>query len=78
MLHTGDTTDQQIKITGDNQYKTFLSQLRSQIQFSRTRIALAVNSKLIQHYWRIGQEIGQKVEEQGWGTKIIDKLATDL
>ncbi|MBN9392128.1 MAG: DUF1016 family protein [Chloroflexi bacterium] len=70
--------DQQIKITSDYQYHAFLNQIRSEIQSSRTRAALAVNSELIYHYWRLGKEIGQKFEEQGWGTKIIDKLAHDL
>jgi predicted nuclease of restriction endonuclease-like (RecB) superfamily len=71
-------SDQQIKITGDYKYQTFLNQIRSEIQSSRTRASLAVNSELIYHYWQICQETGQKFEEQGWGTKIIDKLAADL
>lgn len=71
-------SEEQIKITGNLHYQTFLNRIRSEIQSSRTRAALALNSELIQHYWRIGQEIAQKFEEQGWGTKIVDKLAADL
>ncbi len=29
-------------------------------------------------YWRIGKEILVKQEHAGWGTKIIDRLSTDL
>ena len=65
-------------ITTSNDYNQFVSQLRSEIQSSRTRAALAVNSELIHHYWRIGKEISQKFERQDWGTKIIDRLAADL
>ena len=29
-------------------------------------------------YWKIGKAILQKQEEEGWGTKVIDRMAKDL
>ena len=29
-------------------------------------------------YWRIGKIILEQQESQGWGTKVVDKLANDL
>jgi len=29
-------------------------------------------------YWQIGTDILQQQKEEGWGTKVIERLATDL
>jgi predicted nuclease of restriction endonuclease-like (RecB) superfamily len=29
-------------------------------------------------YWEIGNAISQQQEQEGWGTKVIEKLARDL
>lgn len=42
------------------------------------RYALAVNSELIRLYWEIGHEILEREQREGWGAKIIDRLAADL
>jgi len=36
------------------------------------------NTELIKLYWEIGLEIVQRQKEEGWGTKVIDKLTKDL
>ncbi|WAK04447.1 PDDEXK nuclease domain-containing protein [Methylobacter sp. YRD-M1] len=40
--------------------------------------ALAVNAELVQLYGRIGRDILLRQQEQGWGAKVIDRLARDL
>lgn len=59
-------------------YPTFLSQLTARIREAQGRAVLAVNAALIELYWRIGAEILDRQEHQGWGTKVIDRLAQDL
>ena len=44
----------------------------------QVRAAVAANRELIRLYWDIGREIVQRQEREGWGTKVIDRLATDL
>jgi len=39
---------------------------------------LAVNQELVRLYHRIGTEILERQERQGWGTKVIDRLSSDL
>jgi predicted nuclease of restriction endonuclease-like (RecB) superfamily len=33
---------------------------------------------LVQLYWDIGREIVQRQEQEGWGAKVIDRLAADI
>ncbi len=62
----------------DPQYTDFLQSLKARIQERQLRAAIAVNRELVLLYWEIGREILQRQAEQGWGTKVIDRLAQDL
>jgi predicted nuclease of restriction endonuclease-like (RecB) superfamily len=59
-------------------YPELLAHLKAEIGAARTRAALAVNAELIGLYWRIGSEILQRQEQEGWGGRVIERLATDL
>jgi hypothetical protein len=59
-------------------YADWLAQLKGQIAQARQRAALAVNAELVQLYRRIGHDILQSQQTQGWGAKVIDRLALDL
>ena len=59
-------------------YDIFLNALKTRIRTAQTRASLAVNQELILLYWQIGQEILQRQQEEGWGAKVIDRLAKDL
>jgi predicted nuclease of restriction endonuclease-like (RecB) superfamily len=39
---------------------------------------LAANAAMIQLYWEIGQSILQSQQLQGWGARVVDRLAADL
>ena len=45
---------------------------------AQQRATLAVNSELILLYWQIGNAILARQAEQGWGAKVIERLAHDL
>jgi predicted nuclease of restriction endonuclease-like (RecB) superfamily len=59
-------------------YPELLETLKAKIRSSQLKAALAVNSELIHLYWEIGREILQKQKDEGWGTKVIERLAKDL
>lgn len=61
-----------------NTYDAFLSDLKTRIRTAQVKAALAVNQELITLYWQIGTEILAKQKQEGWGAKIIDRLAKDL
>ncbi|MBD0361454.1 MAG: DUF1016 domain-containing protein [Coleofasciculus sp. C3-bin4] len=55
-----------------------LKDLKGRIRAAQVKAALAVNKELILLYWQIGCEILARQKEQGWGSKVIDRLAKDL
>jgi len=59
-------------------YTAWLGQLKADISASRQRAAMAVNAELVKLYARIGREILSRQQQQGWGAKVIDRLAQDL
>ncbi|MCP1715527.1 putative nuclease of restriction endonuclease-like (RecB) superfamily [Methanocalculus alkaliphilus] len=59
-------------------YPTFLAALKVRIRQAQTRAILSVNRELILLYWQIGREIMERQEQEGWGSKVIDRLSDDL
>lgn len=59
-------------------YADWLAQLKGQITQARQRASLAVNAELVQLYGRIGRDILERQQSEGWGAKVIDRLALDL
>ena len=59
-------------------YIDWLSELKIKIHNAQQRATLAVNNELVLLYWQIGNEILTRQEKQGWGAKVIERLAQDL
>ncbi|MBC6697334.1 PDDEXK nuclease domain-containing protein [Hymenobacter puniceus] len=59
-------------------YPQFLTELKAHIRETQVRAALAVNSELVQLYWRIGRSILLQEQQQGWGAEVVVRLAQDL
>lgn len=59
-------------------YAEWLAALKGQIHQAQQRAALAVNRELVPLYWQIGHDILERQAQQGWGAKVIDRLAHDL
>ena len=59
-------------------YAEFLAELKQRIQTAQLRASLAVNRELVLLYWGIGRGILQRQANEGWGSKVIERLATDL
>lgn len=59
-------------------YPALLAQIKRRIGDSRLRAALSVNRELNLLYWSIGRDILARQNQQGWGAKIVDRLAADL
>ena len=61
-----------------SQYTTWLNDLKQRIHTAQQRAMLQVNKELVLLYWQIGQDILSRQQEQGWGAKVIERLAHDL
>jgi predicted nuclease of restriction endonuclease-like (RecB) superfamily len=59
-------------------YDDFLRDLKSRIRTAQTHAALAVNRELVLLYWQIGRDILTRQKDEGWGAKVIERLANDL
>jgi predicted nuclease of restriction endonuclease-like (RecB) superfamily len=59
-------------------YASLLNDLKERIRAAQVRAAVAVNRELVLLYWSIGRDILVRQKEQGWGSKVIDRLAADL
>ncbi len=59
-------------------YDELLRDLKVRIEQAQVRAALAVNSELVLLYWSIGRDILMRQQQQGWGAKVVDRLAADL
>lgn len=64
--------------TAPQGYADWLTDLKGRIHAAQQRATLAVNHELVQLYWQIGRDILQRQAKQGWGAKVIDRLAQDL
>jgi predicted nuclease of restriction endonuclease-like (RecB) superfamily len=62
----------------ENNYHIILSSLKEKIKLARQNATLAVNNELLLVYWEIGNTISLQQKSEGWGTKVIDRLAADL
>ena len=59
-------------------YAAWLTELKIRIHTAQQRATLVVNRELVLLYWQIGRDILARQAEQGWGAKVIERLAEDL
>ena len=59
-------------------YARSLAAIRTRIRTERTRHVLAANAALVLLYWDIGRAILVRQQRSGWGSRVIERLSTDL
>lgn len=59
-------------------YADWLAGLKSRIHDAQQRATLAVNRELVLLSWQIGRDILERQQREGWGAKVIERLAHDL
>ena len=59
-------------------YAAWLADLKARIHSAQQRATLAVNRELVLLYWQIGRDILERQGREGWGAKVIERLAQDL
>lgn len=62
----------------DENYFALLNGLKKRIRSAQVKAVLAVNRELILLYWQIGREVLARQQAEGWGGKVIERLAQDL
>lgn len=71
--------DQAVSLTPTPEgYADWLRDLKTRIHTAQQRATLVVNRELVLLYWQIGRDILARQAQQGWGAKVIERLAHDL
>ena len=71
-------SDEPVSLPPPQGYAEWLAELKARIHSAQQRATLAVNRELVLLYWKIGRDVMARQAEQGWGAKVIDRLARDL
>ncbi|MHB0790180.1 PDDEXK nuclease domain-containing protein [Bradyrhizobium sp. 5.13L] len=56
----------------------FVSDLKEKISAARHRAGMSINRELVILYWTLGRDILGRQQREGWGAKVINRLAGDL
>lgn len=59
-------------------YNEFLSSLKNKIRNIQLKAANAASRELIKLYWELGKDIVEKQAKEGWGSKVLERVAKDL
>ena len=67
-----------IMVTGDEDYRSWLKRLKSQVRSAQVKAAMRVNNELLQLYWSMGHDIAEKHLDAAYGSGFFDRLSRDL
>lgn len=59
-------------------YPELLASVTEHVSRGHRRAVAAANTELLAAYWAIGRAILERQHEEGYGTKVIDRLSADL
>ena len=59
-------------------YIEWLKEIKERIRSAQQRAVLAANTEMTVLYWHIGRDILARQGQQGWGAKVVERLAADL
>jgi len=62
----------------DKDYESLLGSVQKYIQEACLAASVSVNRQVLLLNYRVGQEINKRRQEEGWGAKVVDRLAQDL
>jgi len=66
------------EIIKSQEYQGWIKNLKSKIHAARTKVALTINSQLLELYWEIGKDISERQSKSDWGSKLIEEVANEL
>ena len=59
-------------------YGNLLSDIKTRIRQAPVKAALSANAEMIAMYWDVGRMIYERQQHEGWGTRVIPRLAKDI
>lgn len=74
----GQTRAMSESLLESSSYAATLVEIKQQVHTARFTAQRRANTELVELYWRIGHTIAARQASEGWGTKVISRLADDL
>jgi predicted nuclease of restriction endonuclease-like (RecB) superfamily len=62
----------------DNDYSSFLHELKARIRSAQIKAAVSVNRELIALYWELAEKIVEKQKNSQWGDGLLTQMSKDL
>lgn len=59
-------------------YPDLLASVSQRVNDGRASAIAAVNQQLVATYWAIGRDILERQQQEGWGSRVIERLSADL
>lgn len=61
-----------------NNYPALLKEIKDRIRRAQVRATMSANAEMLLMYWDVGRIIDEQRAVEGWGTKVIQRLALDI
>ena len=65
-------------LANNNDFKSWVSQLKKDIRNTQIRAAIKVNTEMLRLYWRMGADICEKQKTASWGDSWLKELSREL
>ena len=72
------TTVKKTEKLGVKEHAQLFEQIKTDILQTQIKAVQSVTQELTHLYWRIGKLLSKKIAAEGWGSKVVEKLACDL
>lgn len=66
------------KIHGENAYTSLILYIKGNIRKSRYLAMRSANRELVLLYYHIGKSLFERVQSEEWGSKILERISTDI
>ena len=73
-----DKSELSVTNFAESGYKEWIESIKRRIRSARLKAFMAANAEQVLLYWDVGNEILDKQEREGWGTKVVDRMSHDL
>ena len=62
----------------DNEYVTWIAELKDRYRSAQTKAAVKVNAEKLMFNWQLGRDLVQKKAEERWGSGVVEQVSLDL
>lgn len=70
--------NQNAKDTATSEFLEWVTTLKSKIRSAKNKLALSINSQVLELYWELGKDIAEKQQNSSFGSNFIEKIAEEL